>query len=274
MHREISGGVHKQAYSSVRRNVRRLLLTIALTVCVPALAQDRNPLRSDDGYVVTYQTDWANGIDPRLDRHAPNQDAIKVMFVPEFNRTALMTTIRIQDDFTAVANGSARAELTFSRAALFKMRNDYEIRWSTMIPRDFQFDSKQLEIVTQIHQSSATGSPPFSLLLADGQYLVEVRGRKSVKRFSLGDARADRGKVVSWLLRYRPDDTGATAVTDLYKDDNLAVKARSVENAYPNDESAYLKIGVYKWDWKPSHTNLDVRTMYYGDVQIRSRPQH
>lgn len=59
-------------------------------------------------------------------------------------------------------------------------------------------------------------------------------------------------------------------MTDLYKDGVLIARGGSLENSYPNESGAYLKIGLYKWNWEYRPADVAIRTMYYGDVEIRS----
>lgn len=143
-----------------------------------------------------------------------------------------------------------------------------------MIPANYTLDSKQPEIITQLHQSSDQGSPPFALMLNGQQYQVDARGGAGTpsRSFEFGTPATDEGKVVTWLLNYRPDDTGASAVTDLYQNGVLVVHSVGYPNAYPAEQNAYLKIGIYKWWWLTRPSDVTQRTMYYGDVQISGRP--
>lgn len=237
----------------------------------PAAATDaRTPVRESQ-YVLAYQAIWKNGIDKRLGKQAPTSGAIAVVPTQEFGGPALQTTMNRADDFSNVANGTPRAELSFAGLTKFFIGGDYEVQWSTMIPRDYDLDHQQVEIVTQIHQSSPQGSPPFALMLAGDSYQVDIRGPHAVRKFTFGDPRNDVGRIVYWVLRYQPDETGASSVTDLYKDGALVVQGRHIVNAYPNEVGAYLKIGVYKWDWKSRPSDVTVRTMYYGDIEVFSR---
>ena len=52
----------------------------------------------------------------------------------------------------------------------------------------------------------------------------------------------------------------------------LVVHAVGRPNAYPGDQKAYLKIGIYKWWWLTRPSDVTQRTMYYGDVEISGRP--
>jgi len=144
--------------------------------------------------VIAYRIDWRDGIDPRITRQEPDQNAITVVSVPESVGPACKISIDRSHDYSSVANGSPRAELAFERVARFAVGVNYEIRWSTMIPRDYGFDRKQPEIITQIHQSSSSGSPPFALMLAGDKYQLDVRGRHDAKNIVFGDAGQDRGR--------------------------------------------------------------------------------
>jgi hypothetical protein len=50
------------------------------------------------------------------------------------------------------------------------------------------------------------------------------------------------------------------------------VNAIGLPNSYPDEKSAYLKIGVYKWWWITRPSDVSERTMYYGDVEIIEKP--
>lgn len=228
---------------------------------------------NNSGYTTLYQSSWRNGIDSNLVIQAPNGD-ITTTALPQFGGVALKASMLRTDDFANVANGTPRAEVSFTAVQKFAIGNEYQVSWSTMIPPNGPLDSKQPEIITQIHQGTNSGSPPFALLINGQQYEVDVRGGGGTqsRSFQFGAPVGDEGKVVTWLLNYRPDDTGASAVTDLYKDGVLVVHAIGYPNAYSGDQNAYLKIGVYKWWWLTRPSDVTQRTMYYGDVQISGRP--
>ena len=127
---------------------------------ISALA-DSNP----DNYAVMYQSAWRDGIDPRLVIQAPRPISISAIALREFNGVALEASMHQSDDFTHVANGTPRVEVSFTNLAHFAVGNEYLVRWSTMIPPEYQLDSLQPEIITQLHQSGSQGSPPFALML-------------------------------------------------------------------------------------------------------------
>lgn len=228
----------------------------------------------DSPFTLIYRSAWNNGIDPALTIQAPRRDSIETVPVPAFGGVALKTSMKRTDDFTQVANGTPRTEVVFDRVARFAVGHEYEIRWSTMIPQRYRIDSQQPEIIAQVHQSARTGSPPFSLMLDNAHYRVEVRSGpgRPLESFEFGSPENEKGKIITWLLRYRPDDSGTGARTDLYKDGVRVVHCMRCPNAYKADDSAYLKIGVYKWWWQTRPSDVSERTMYYGDVEIRELP--
>ncbi len=85
--------------------------------------------------------------------------------------------------------GAAEAERWFT----FEAGREYLVRWSTCLPPDFGFDSRQPEGIGQIHE----GAPQ------------------------------DRGRWVQWTLRCRPDSSGArvlsaTGIPNAYPNDSRA----------------------------------------------------
>ncbi|CAL8472653.1 heparin lyase I family protein [Caballeronia sp. S22] len=245
----------------------------AFLICGCAASQNDADCRR---YALVYRSAWIDGIDSRLKIQAPRRESIRIVPMSIFGGVALKTSMNRGDDFAHVANGAPRAEIAFDDVAHFSNGNEYEIKWSMMVPERYTFDSQQPEIIAQVHQSLAAGSPPFSLLLADNRYRVEVRSGpgRPIKSFAFGSPERDAGKVITWVLRYRPDDSGARAQTDLYADGIRVVHCIDCPNAYPAEKEAYLKLGVYKWWWQTRSSDISERTMYYGDVEIWARPSN
>jgi len=147
----------------------RALASTAGLLNMAACATSNNESTPDSDtsrYVVTYRSDWSKGIDASIKLQVARIDAITATAMTEFRGTALKATMRRSDAFQGIANGTPRAELAFSPLTQFSVGGEYEIHWSTMIPRAYVLDQKQPEIITQIHQSSSRGSPPFALMLA------------------------------------------------------------------------------------------------------------
>jgi hypothetical protein len=174
--------------------------------------------------------------------------------------------IRQQDDYSHVANGVPRAEISFAARFTFQAGREYRLQWSTCLPPDFRFDSKQPEGIGQIHEGAPQGSPPWGMILSGNRYQVQLRDGNRTQTRDIGSAEPDRGRWVQWTLHYRPDSTGANAITELTKDGALVLAANGIPNAYPNDSRAYFKIGIYKWWWKERPSDVSERTVFFGDI--------
>jgi hypothetical protein len=222
-------------------------------------------------YRTIFQTNWASGLDPSLMYQAPRRDSISAADGP--GGRVLRVAISQRDNYAGVANGAPRAEVSFGTRVRFQMGSDYQIQWSTLIPGDFVFDSRQPEGISQIHEGQAQGTPPFSITLNNDRYTAEIRNGRlpASEQHDIGSAAADKGRWVYWLLHYVPDGNGAHAVTELFKDGRKVLESRGVPNAYPGDNNGYFKFGIYKWWWQSRPSDVAQRTLYFGDVQIAKR---
>lgn len=177
---------------------------------------------------------------------------------------AAKVSINKSDNFSRVANGSPRAELQ-SKKTLYTGKS-YIIEWKTFLPQDFKFDNpNNRELFMQVHQTSGDGSPPIEIGLSGNKYYYDSSAFGAPKTFS--DASYDRGKWISWAMKYKPSATGG-AVTDIYKNGKLLVSYTG-RNVYPTG-NGYMKMGIYKWDWRetawPSYVTN--RTIYFDDIVI------
>lgn len=226
-------------------------------------------------YTTLYGAGWQSGIDSSIVVQANPGDVTIVADPVVSGSKAVRVSISRSENFSAVANGAPRAELLFPTPVRFAQRKDYLIRWSTYLPPTFAFDSKQLVIITQIHQTSDSGSPTIALTLLGTQYAISERGGLNPTVVSgakwLCCADADRGKWVHWALRYVPDETGQHAYTELYKNGTSVFGTRGAANAYPGDQSAYLKIGLYKPNWIKQPSDVAQMTVMYGPVYVSQR---
>jgi hypothetical protein len=244
-----------------------------LIVCVIIVFECLGVKAQASKFTDLYSVKWTSGMDPRLVVQAPNKDAVVVSYVAKAGGPMMKSCMRRDDDFSKV-NGIPRAEAAFDFVPRFSLGSEYEIRWSVYISDDYKFDSKQPEIITQIHQSSNLGSPPFSLMLSGDRYRVEVRGAVGPSFYfgEFGNAEEDRGRVTSWLLHYRPDATGKDALVALYRNGQVVFRKSGYPDAYAGETKAYLKLGLYKWWWMSRPSDVSERCLYYGDVTVRSKP--
>ncbi|MFC4706374.1 MULTISPECIES: heparin lyase I family protein [Paraburkholderia] len=229
------------------------------------------------GFDVLFSSAWGHGVDSKIQYQMPNRDSIQVVDLANSAMPhALKVTISRDENYENVANGVPRAEISFGEYIKFHRNEEYFVRWQTYIPGNYKFDKKQPEVIMQIHQGAQIhwGYPTFALFFStDTGYGVRSRTGQSTDSVGkiFGSPEADRGRVVDWTLRYIPDDTGENAVTELLKDGGVVFQTRGVPNAYPGDDAAYLKFGLYKAGWKTKPTDVDIRTMYFGRVSILRR---
>ncbi|WP_213226628.1 heparin lyase I family protein [Caballeronia sp. NK8] len=220
-------------------------------------------------------SDWTHGIDARLQYQRASADAIQIVALRDVpSGKGLRFSIQRSADYTGVANGTPRAEISFGGFLHFARGHEYIVEWQMRIPEDYQFDSQQEEVIGQIHQGPAAGYPAFALFISgDGQY--EVHSRTEFKRDYVsqlfGTPLLDRGRLVKWKLVYVPDPSGRLARTELFKDGEMVFSLAGVPNAYAADDSAYFKLGIYKAQWKRKPSDVAVRTMEYGSISILER---
>ncbi|CAB3751950.1 heparin lyase I family protein [Paraburkholderia humisilvae] len=251
------------------------VLASTLTMPLHAVEATAHTGVDADAYVTLYETDWGRGLDPHIGLQA-NPGGIGVVADPaDSARKVLRAHIDRSERFANVANGVPRAELLFPAPVRFEQGRDYLIRWSTWLPKDLGFDSRQLVIITQINQGKWTGAPTLALALLGRRYAISVHGGARHDKVSAGKwlccAERDRGRWVHWVIRYVPDETGRHALTELYKDGSRVFAAREVPNAYPGVQDAYLKLGLYKPNWDVAPSDVATSTVLYGPLSVLRR---
>ncbi|EDT41383.1 conserved hypothetical protein [Burkholderia ambifaria MEX-5] len=263
---------------NAKRDFRRALVAACIGM---AAATDATAAASDltksvhvESYRPIYTNDWRSGIGDLEFQEARRSDITLVADPADPARRSIRVQIQKSENFANLINGLPRAEFTLPRDVVFSPGHDYLIWWRTYLPRDFAFDRQQMEIITQIHQSGLTGSPPFMLTLLGNEYTFSVRGgTNTVHGYggSLCCASDDRGKWVDWVLQYTPDASGEHAITHLWKNGTSVFEGSGKPNAYPGDVNAYLKFGVYKPGWQTDPSDIDAITLYFGKVAVGDR---
>ncbi|WP_084168358.1 heparin lyase I family protein [Paraburkholderia acidipaludis] len=246
---------------------------LALAIITPLIFVDCSGPSKDAGigeYI--FRSSWKSGIDERVVVQAP-PGAISVVQGHNSDKSLVRVSVRRSDNFNGVANGTPRAELAFAKIFHFIPGITYEVAWSTGIPENYQFDSRQPELFTQILQGpkGGLGSPPFSIRFVNGRYQVEIRDARDdpAHIFVFGNPASDRGKMINWRLIYKADHSGVNSITELYMNGTRVVNCPGCGNAYKGDADSYLKIGIYKWWWKSRPTDVEDRTLYFGNVEVR-----
>ncbi len=172
-------------------------------------------------------------------------------------------------------NRNEVTEPTRSRVELvqngrFQQNKEYSVQWGVKLDTNYQFDSKQSEIIGQIHQSSNDGSPPFAIVLKNDHYysyVLESKGSEP-KITDLGPAIP--GKWEDWRLDWKASPNG-DGYYQLYRGDQQVLDFQG-NTSYNEPDAGYFKLGMYKWDW-PKNKPSDVtnRTLFIDDVAITER---
>lgn len=244
--------------------------------CVAALALVANAtVAKAQGEQTLFSSDWASGIDKRIQFQQPVPESIAIVSPGPANiGPAIKVTIEKNQNYGGVANGTPRAEISFNGFLHFAQGKEYIVDWETYIPESYVFDSQQPELISQIHQGPPAGYPPFALFISNsGKYEVHNRTQSPSDYVTadFGNPAADRGRVVHWQLYYVPDGSGAAAITELKMDGHSVFSIKGVPNAYKNDDMGYLKLGLYKADWTKKPSDVVERTLYYGSVTIKQK---
>jgi hypothetical protein len=218
-----------------------------------------------------FKSNWEQGIDERVQFQRPNIESIDLVALDGFVGKFIKVKIDRNSDYSKVANGSPRAEISFGGIFRFDQNKTYVVSWQTYIPSNYEFDCEQSELIAQIHQGPAAGYPPFAIFISENNtYEIHNRTQSQVDSVTafFGKPTADVGKIVRWQLLYRPDSSGEKSITELKKDGVLVFSIKGVRNSYVKDNNSYLKLGLYKADWLKIKSNVQSRTLYYGAVSV------
>ncbi|MFM0289997.1 heparin lyase I family protein [Paraburkholderia megapolitana] len=261
----------------LRRCLHRLVIVLGgLLYMAGALSQEEvaNGI-AGAGFQLVFETSWKNGFERGMGTQAAQPADVAVVDDPlSPGHKAVRIHIGKDENFAHVANGLPRAELLLPQSVHFETGREYLIRWSTLLPAGFRFDSQKMAIVTQIHQSALSGSPPFMLTLLGPDYTASERGGTNTvhgRGARICCASSDVARWVHWALYYTPDASGHRAITQLWKDGVKVFDSHGMPNAYPDEQRAYLKLGVYKPGWQQTPSDIDEITLFYGPVSVQQR---
>lgn len=262
---------------SVNMCARRAMVLAGLaSIVLTGSAIGHEPDIRPTSYRLIYWNDWQAGIGDLEFQKAQRSDIVWIRDPLVVGRHAIRVQLRRGENFTRLVNTLPRAEFLLPRDIVLAPGQEYLIQWRTYLPSDFVFDRQQMEIITQIHQSGLTGSPPFMLTLLGQEYAFSVRGGVDTAHgfgARLCCVGADLGNWVEWALQYVPDASGRQAVTHLWKDGVSVFDGSGRPNAYPGDMYAYVKFGVYKPDWLKSPSDIDSVTLYFGEVSVAMKEE-
>ena len=133
------------------------------------------------------------------------------------------------------------------------------------------------EIVTQWHHFSNSGSPPLAIVTHEGQWEISLMDWESPTNETtdtpVGAYRT--GRWTDWVVHAKWS-AGADGLLEIWRDGKKVpgFSPKVGRNAY-EQLGNYMKIGIYKWDWKQrpagrpqKPTDTTRRVMYHDEVRI------
>ena len=180
---------------------------------------------------------------------------------------AAKVSISKNENFSNVANGSPRAEL--QSGYTLALNTYYTFSFNTYIPSSSIFDKagyEQRMDFFQTHQNTPDMSDGWAIrgLGLDGTHYYVDDYTVSNKQI-LGDASADVGKWVHWVITYKVAATDGSGLYAISKN-GTQVYSDSKRTFYSGQSPIYCKFGVYKWDWLNYATQVSNVTMYFDDI--------
>lgn len=176
---------------------------------------------------------------------------------------------------------SKRSELA---TGVEKASGDNWYRFKMFIPNDWKTDPNSFEIIAQWHgypdldKGETWRSPPLSMGIQGNQITIQKQwDSKEVTinnnpegKSVLWEGKLDglKGKWVDWTFHikwsYLQD-----GIVEVWKDKEQII-SRTGANSYNDEKGVYLKIGIYKPDWKHNAEKsvVDYRIIYFDDVEI------
>ncbi|BAC92206.1 polysaccharide lyase [Gloeobacter violaceus] len=179
-------------------------------------------------------------------------------------------------------SSSRRAEL---RLGTVKADSSRWYAFSVYLPVDWETDEDSYDIIAQWHDSpdfdlgETWRSPALNLQVAAGNWKINRRWDPNPVTYdntpgpgggteSIGLGPYSKGVWTDWVLHvnWSYEDNG---VLEVWKN-GVLVLAREGPNTYNDQTGPYLKLGIYKPDWKydPAESTTSSRTLYIDEVRI------
>ena len=158
-------------------------------------------------------------------------------------------------------------------------------RFRMFIPDDWETDPNSFEIITQWHaypdfdKGETWRSPPLYIVIQGDKIKLqnqwdseEVTVNNTPEGKSVlweGNLDELKGKWVNWTFHIKWTHS-QDGIVEVWQDEEKIVD-RIGANTYNDERGVYLKIGIYKPDWKysPHKSIVDSRIIYFDDLEIR-----
>lgn len=186
-------------------------------------------------------------------------------------------------------SGSRRAEIALGNE---KPLEEHWYSFSIYLPsggdEDYAIDHSSSEIIVQWHNEPDRGeewtSPPLALSTANGRYVLSRRwddapmtsndqmDRKgNVDLCDLGSYQGDKGKWVDWVFHIRWGWLKSQMpILEVYKNNRKIADFNGLPNTTNDKDGVYLKLGIFKWDWKenPQFSEINSRVIYFDAISV------
>ncbi|MGQ9372225.1 polysaccharide lyase, partial [Azospirillum sp. ST 5-10] len=160
------------------------------------------------------------------------------------------------------------------------MGGEFWYSLDTYMPESWSQTDKSDTIITQWHAQPDSGNPVVALqtkyVNGEQHYNLIIRshpsqdgtsGYKYITQYDLGKIDGDIGDWTNWTYHIKWSASG-DGFLELYKDGKQVVDFEG-GTCYVDDAGPYMKIGLYKYDWKSStDTGADSRTIYVDNVRV------
>ncbi len=165
-----------------------------------------------------------------------------------------------------------------------KPSGDNWYRFKMFIPNDWKTDPNSFEIITQWHgypdfnKGETWRSPPLSMGIQGNKITIQnqwdskevTRNNTPEGKSVLWEGNLDdlKGKWVDWTFHVKWSYV-KNGIIEVWRDKKKIISHKGA-NSYNDENGVYLKIGIYKPDWKhsPHKSVVDSRTIYFDDVEI------
>ena len=185
--------------------------------------------------------------------------------------------------------GSRRAEIALPS------EDPLEEHWyafSIFLPsggkEDYAIDHDSAEIIAQWHNNPDEGeewtSPPLAFSTANGRYYLSRRWDDALitsnermiaagktELLDLGSYQGDKGKWVDWKFHIKWGWLKSQKpLLEVFKNNRRIAEFNGLPNTTHDKMGVYLKLGIFKWDWKedPDASRLGTRIIYYDEISV------
>jgi hypothetical protein len=87
--------------------------------------------------------------------------------------------------------------------------------------------------------------------------------------------KSDKGRWVKWVIHFK-NTYRSDGFIEIWKDGAQVYNKRGIRTTFNDDRGGYLKMGSYKWSWRPKHSYQTInparRQSYLDAVRVGIGP--